>query len=256
MPLHFKKALVTGGSSGIGAAIASSLVAEGVVVTGVSRHRGSLPAAAEFVACDLSNTAEVAKLVDFVAAGDFDLLVNAAGSGEMCGFEETPDAAWEANRWILLEAPRRLMAAMLPARKNKSGAVVNVTSLAVEFPLPAMAPYNTHKAALAALTESLREEFPKIQFIDIRPGDIASNFGKDWKIPAGAPWARAASKQLASMAVAPAPILVARAVVRALRARRAGVVRVGSFFQAVVAPLGARLLPREFLRLLRIKYLQ
>jgi short-subunit dehydrogenase len=153
---------------------------------------------------------------------------------------------------------RQAVAAM---RARRRGTIVNVTSLAVEFPIPLMSGYNSAKAALAAFSESLLIETAGtgVTVIDFRPGDYRTDFNHAAHRAAGpagggAREARVWSRLEALTAAAPAPARAARDLVRALRRGQSGVVRSGGFFQARVAPWGNRLLPAPLMRLLRSFY--
>jgi NAD(P)-dependent dehydrogenase (short-subunit alcohol dehydrogenase family) len=119
-----------------------------------------------------------------------------------------------------------------------------------------MAPYNAAKAALNASTTSLRLELTGtgIRVIEIQPADINTGFHHSTK-KIGAAGQSAWKTQQRNMAAAPEPECVAQAVRRAIYARRpAPVMVVGGFFQARLAPVGARLLPHQLLTALLRRY--
>jgi NAD(P)-dependent dehydrogenase (short-subunit alcohol dehydrogenase family) len=196
-------------------------------------------------------------------SGGIDLLVNNAGSamfGAIAGL--TPDQ-WNAQMAVLLHGPVRLARqAWAAMRERGRGTIVNVTSLAVELPIPFLDAYNTAKAGLAAFTATLRDEAEggPVVVVDFRPGDFRTNFTTAMRsrqsAPAVAPsresrvWARLE----ALTATAPPPARAARDLERVLRRPRSGVIRSGGFFQVRVAPWGNRLLPERFMRLLRARY--
>jgi len=144
----------------------------------------------------------------------------------------------------MLEAPALLCRAALPAMLAKRrGCIANVSSLAAEFPLPCMAPYNAAKAGLSALSRSLMEETrgTGVRIIDLRPGDFRSGFMAATTRAGGdnTAWeaARAHEKN------APGAEAVAKALFHAIASGKSGTIRTGGFFQCRVAPLGARILP-------------
>jgi NAD(P)-dependent dehydrogenase (short-subunit alcohol dehydrogenase family) len=112
-------------------------------------------------------------------SGYFDVLVNNAGSGVFGPLESFSDAEFVAQFEALLLGPHRLIRMALPEmRARRSGLIVNVSSLAGEFPLPFMAPYSMFKAGLSAMSEGIGFELlhSGVRVIDVRPGDFATNF--------------------------------------------------------------------------------
>lgn len=263
---RFRTALVTGGAAGLGRAFVEMLRAEGVEVWGTSRQPQTLPAASRFhpVRFDLDEGGAAAEaLVAQVEreSGGLDLLVHNAGYGVFGGLLDQPTAVWrrqlDAMLGVSLALNRAVFAAMAARRR---GAIVNVTSMAVEFPIPFLAGYNVAKAGLAALTESLMLEAPEtgVAVLELRPGDYCTGFNRAMfsaPAPSLPPAARAVARRLdETLAAAPAPERAARDLRRALARGRSGVVRSGSFFQTVLAPLGARLAPQRWRRAAMARY--
>lgn len=261
-------ALVTGAGSGLGRAFAAMLAGEGVRVWGTSRSGAPFPGAPDVaaVAMDLADPAGAVAAYDRAAAaagGSFDLLVNNAGYGVFGGFAATDASVWEAQLRAMLVATallaHRAFAAMRAADR---GVLVNVSSLAVEFPPPFMSGYNAAKAGLSALSESLAFESRKtgVSVIDFRPGDYrtAFNLAMQAASPQSAPPAGAAGRAWralqAHLDAAPPPERAAADLRRALLGGRRGVVRSGSFFQARLAPALARFAPEAILRAARARY--
>jgi short-subunit dehydrogenase len=265
------QAFVTGASGGLGLAFARMLLNEGIRVTGTARDPARLAAIAKNplftpLALDLADpvAAESAFSRAAEAAGGqgFDLVVNNAGYGLYAPFAQADFAVWQAQLDGMLTTTARLSHAavrrMLAARR---GCLVNVSSLAVEFPLPFMSGYNMAKAGLSALSESLIFETrgTGVTVIDFRPGDYRTSFNQAMQPtalrsgddPRLAPVWRSLEEHLAT---APLPVAAARDLRRALRRGRSGVVRSGSFFQARVAPLFARLVPTGLRRAIIARY--
>src|SRR5271166_4427918 len=158
-----KRVFITGASAGFGLLAARALCARGHEVWGTSREPGSLPVLPHFhaVALDLNDPASIesgfARSLD--EAGDFDVLINNAGAGLFGPLEAFTDEQLAAQMATLLLGPLRLIRLALPGmRARRSGLLINVSSLAAEFPLPFMAPYSFGKAALSAMTEGLSME--------------------------------------------------------------------------------------------------
>lgn len=250
-----RTAFITGASTGLGRAFAEMLVSEGVRVWGTSRDATRLaeleqryPARFTAVALDLRNgaVAEQAFRVADAAAGGFDLVVNNAGFGLLAEYVHVDFAAWREQLDVMLVEPARLshlaLAGMLARNR---GALVNISSLAAEFPLPFQSAYNMAKSGLSALSESLMLETAGtgVIVIDFRPGDYRTDFDRSVSRPqvqASPRLTRAWTAFEAMMRSGPPPEHAAAALRRALLRHRSGTVRTGRFFQAGFAPFIAR----------------
>ena len=248
---NYRAAFVTGASAGLGRAFADMLLAEGVEVWGTARDTARLAARPRFhpVALDLAGgaAAELAFREADEAAGGFDLVINNAGFGVFGDFSGTDFIVWQRQLEAMLVNTARLAhAALRGMRARRRGALVNVSSLAAEFPLPYQSAYNMAKAGLSALSESLMTEVADtgVIVIDLRPGDYRTDFdGAVQRAPAAFTprMARVWQAFAAMMRTGPPPAHAAAALRRALLARRSGTVRTGRFFQTRLAPLLARL---------------
>lgn len=250
----YRTALVTGASTGLGQAFAEMLLAEGVQVWGTARSAARLqPLAAHpsFHAVELElkdgGAATRAFAEAATQAGGFDLVINNAGYGVFGDFATTDFAVWrEQLEVMLLNTALLSHAALCELRaRGTPGALVNISSLAAEFPLPFQSAYNMAKAGLTALNESLMIETAgtPIIILDVRPGDYRTDFEGSVLRPAGVEtpaMARAWAAFTRMMQTGPTPAHAARALRRALLKRRSGTVRCGRTFQAVMAPLLAR----------------
>jgi NAD(P)-dependent dehydrogenase (short-subunit alcohol dehydrogenase family) len=168
MELEGKKALVTGGTSGIGREVAKQLAALGaeVVISGRDAGRGAEAIAAieaaggsgRFVAADLADFGAIARLAEGV--GEVDVLVNNAG---IFDFAPTPDesqASFEAMFDVNVRAPYFLTAALAPKMAGRGGgSIVNVSTMVAELGMPGSSAYAATKAALASLTRTWAGEF-------------------------------------------------------------------------------------------------
>lgn len=253
--------LVTGASSGIGAASARALGARGWRVFGTSRRGAEgarepvagviwlrLDVRDEASVHDCVAEAEAACGADGLAA-----LVCNAGVGIFGSVEETPLGAarsqFETNVFGVLACVRAVLPAM---RARQRGRIALLGSLSGRAPIPFQAHYSASKAAVDALAQALRLEVAPhgIGVSLIEPGDIrtafndATDFGASSRSAYGVRVARCEAVIRESLARAPGPELVADAVVRALedaspRTRYA----VGPDSRLV--PLGRRLLPER-----------
>lgn len=259
-----RAAFVTGASTGLGRAFAEMLLAEGVAVWGTSRDPARLAAIAGLrpVQLELGDgvAAEHAFLDADRAAGGFDLVINNAGFGAFGGFAETDFALWQQQlEQMLVNTARLSHAALRGMRARGRGTLVNISSLAAEFPLPYQPAYNMAKAGLSALNESLMYEVrgTNIAIIDFRPGDYRTEFEGSVRRPAeltDRAQRRAWDAFAGMMASGPAPAHAADALRRALRNPRSGTVRTGRFFQAVLAPLLTRFAPLGLKRAVQARY--
>ncbi len=267
----YRTAFVTGASAGLGSAFAEMLLQEGVRVWGTSRDASRLDGMrarhADFSAVTLRLDQAEASVAAFDAAaadagGAFDLVILNAGFGVFGGFATAAFSDWQQQVEALLISTARLSHAALQGFQSPvCGTLVHVTSLAVEFPLPYMSGYNVAKAGLAALSESLIVETQGTgaTVIDFRPGDYRTSFNQAMhaETSASQPEGRAARvwRRLdRNLEAGPAPERAAADLRRALRRRRSGIVRSGSFFQAGLAPRLARIAPERLLRVLMARY--
>lgn len=175
-----KVVLVTGGSSGLGKAICQRLAATGHTVTGTGRAPNEAPNGWVLIAMDVTDDASVQKAVDTVIArhSRIDVLVNNAGTGIQGAVEDIGDALakrlFEANVFGL----HRVCRAVLPhMRAQKSGLIINISSIAANFGLPYRAFYSASKAAVDRYGEALSIEVKPfgIQVVTVQPGEFNTN---------------------------------------------------------------------------------
>ena len=256
--------LVSGASSGIGAATAELLSARGFRVYGTSRHAEgrSTPAGVRWLSMDVRDEASVRAAVTraLAEAGRLAGAVCNAGNGIFGSVEEVSlelaHEQFETNFFGTL----RVLRAVLPAmRESGSGRIVVVGSLAGRAPIPFQAHYSASKAALDALVLSLRNELDGtgVEVSLVEPGDVATPFNDamTWVARGSSAYGERARRveQVVreSLPRAPGPEGVARQIHRALTARRPRV-RYTAGADAWLVPLARRLLPdRLSLRLIR-----
>ncbi|MFC8303822.1 SDR family NAD(P)-dependent oxidoreductase [Specibacter sp. NPDC057265] len=156
--LNHLTAVVTGGASGIGAAIAAKLQSLGARVAVLDLFPGELPAGQLGFSCDVSNDESVkAAITGTVEAfGGVDIVINNAGIGAIGTVEDNDDAEW-ARVWdINVVGMVRVSRAALPhLRSSSSAAVVNICSIAATAGLPARALYSATKGAVLSLTQAM-----------------------------------------------------------------------------------------------------
>lgn len=188
MRLRDKVAIVTGGDSGIGKAIALRFAQEGAAVA-VDYHGDSRPADAVIeqirhlggralaVAADVSNEQDVERLVQTAVRtfGGLDVLVNNAGIENKQPFLETPIEVWSkviavnlTGVWLCTQHAARVMAA-----KN-GGRIINISSVHEDVAIPTNAPYCASKGGVRMLMRTLAVELAphNITVNDVAPGAI------------------------------------------------------------------------------------
>lgn len=177
-----RRALVTGGTRGNGAAIAQRLLDAGAKVVVAARARNDdTPAEMTLVPGDVAASQGVGAIAAEALAvlGGLDVLVNNAGGGSafMGGSWAIPDEDWHDNLELNLFAAIRLTNAVLPAlRASKAAAVVNISSAAAAMPFGPFAHYGAAKAALEYYSRTLAMELAPngIRVNVVSPGVIST----------------------------------------------------------------------------------
>lgn len=176
-----KVVLITGGSTGIGKSIGEFLHGKGFVVYGTSRNPDRFQDSLfPLVALDVRNVETINAAVATVIAksGRLDIVINNAGVGITGPLEEIPTQEIKNNFDTNLFGPIDVMKAVLPQmRAQKSGLIINVTSIAGYMGLPYRSVYSASKGALELITEALRMEVKSfgINITNVAPGDFATN---------------------------------------------------------------------------------
>lgn len=225
--------LITGASSGIGAACARHLAALGHRVYGTSR-RAPAPAQATpdddgviMLRMDVTDEASVQRAVEHVLAreGRLDVLINGAGDGIAGAVEDTAmdeaHAQLDTNFFGTLCACRAVLPAM---RAQGDGLIVNISSIGGGIGLPFQAMYSASKFALEGMSEALRIEVRPygIRVVLVEPGDMRTGFTANRRMVAAhretSPYYAAGERAVAVMVHdeenGASPELVARLVAR------------------------------------------
>jgi NAD(P)-dependent dehydrogenase (short-subunit alcohol dehydrogenase family) len=249
---------LTGASSGIGLAIAKSLVDHGHEVWGTSRNLERIPKMPRLhpIRLDLADplSIEEAFASTLAEAGHLDVLINNAGAGHFGPAELLPLETITSQFQILVFGQIQLMQlALQHMRLRGEGLIVNVTSLASRLPVPFMAAYNSAKAALASFTMSIQLEFahPDLRIVDLQPGDIRTDFNQSVIVSDNADSddariARTWEVVERNMKNAPGPELVAQQVLKLIQSVEPPPrVTVGNLFESKIAPSIFRFLPQR-----------
>jgi 3-oxoacyl-[acyl-carrier protein] reductase len=167
-----RRAIVTGGSKGLGKAIAAELLAEGAHVVLCSRHEGELEeTAAELrkdggtviaLVCDVTDPDQVTEFTDAAAAalgGGIDILVNNAGGARPGRFETLTDADWQEDFEVKALSQIRCTRAALPwLRQSAAPRVININAVYARYPDPAFLASSVNRASCLSLAKALSIE--------------------------------------------------------------------------------------------------
>ncbi|TWP25116.1 3-ketoacyl-ACP reductase [Apibacter muscae] len=198
--LQGKKALITGGSRGLGKAVALALSKEGVQVAITGRNESSLQEAvkeignhATYSVFDISNQQDVKNSLEKLQVdfGPIDILINNAGISAFGGFLEMTEKEWLDIIHTNLLGVYYVSKAILPSMvERKCGDIINVSSTAGLKGGASTSAYSVSKAGLISLSESLMFEMRKhnVRVTTLTPSTIASDMSvKDLKITDGNP---------------------------------------------------------------------
>jgi NAD(P)-dependent dehydrogenase (short-subunit alcohol dehydrogenase family) len=176
-----RAAIITGGSSGIGLAIARMLRDEGFDLTLASRRAEKVEAAAEelgaaAVAVDVADDAACERLVaeHRERFGRLDMLVNSAGIGIAGTVESLPAKHLDLTIGVNLRGLFLVTQKAIPLLRESRGWIVNLASIAGTLPTPGLSAYGATKAAVISLTRSLNEELDAdgVRAVAICPGFV------------------------------------------------------------------------------------
>lgn len=178
-----KVVLITGASSGIGKVTTEFLSQKGYKVYGTCRNPKQKEQSFTLLQLDLNNlnTIETAVKTIIDKEGRIDILINNAGIGITGPIEETPTdemrKAFDTNFFGTIDVIKSVLPQM---RKQNSGLIINVTSIAGYMGLPFRGIYSATKSALEIASEALRMEVKNfgIEITNVAPGDFATNIAK------------------------------------------------------------------------------
>src|SRR5689334_15298586 len=187
MPTENKIAIITGGGSGLGFAIAKKFVANNITTIIAGRDEEKLKKAKEQLGelchariCDVSDLGSIPNFVNEVIKefGQVDILVNNAGINQKKEFQEVTDEEFQrvitTNLTAVFVMSREVVKDML---KRKAGCIINISSMAAQYGLPKVIAYSASKTAIDGMTRAMAVELsPKgIRVNAIAPGFIYSD---------------------------------------------------------------------------------
>lgn len=176
-----KVILITGASSGIGKSIGDFLHDKGFKVYGTSRNPDNYPKSKfTLLALDVRNPQTIKQAIDkiLLESKKLDIVINNAGVGITGPLEEIPMSEIKNNFETNFFGPIEVIKSVLPQmREQKSGLIINITSIAGYMGLPFRSIYSASKGALELISESLNMEVKPfgINIVCVAPGDFATN---------------------------------------------------------------------------------
>jgi NAD(P)-dependent dehydrogenase (short-subunit alcohol dehydrogenase family) len=180
-----KVALITGCSSGIGAATARSLLDEEWTVVATARDTDDVQdladAGCDVAELDVTKPAQCKNVVDDAVDehGRIDCLVNNAGYAQLGPLEDVPTRELHRQFDVNVYGPHRLIRAALPyMREREDGTIVNVSSVSGRVATPGMGAYNGSKFALEGMSDALRAEVDEygVDVAVVEPGPVETSF--------------------------------------------------------------------------------
>jgi short-subunit dehydrogenase len=244
-------ALVTGGTKGIGKALCLLLKDAGYQVFSASRST-CLPEGMygiTQISVDFSNFEETRSFAEKFLA-DYDapvVLINNAGYGAFYEWADFPDEEITRQIQVLFSSPVELCRIFAPAMAEQSrGVIVNLSSLAILYPLPFMPLYNAGKAALSSFSQTLMLEYihsPAI--IDFRMGDVQTDFNRsaqkqgNYSEKMKSAWTQIDKQLQASIT----PDRAAQQIFSRIQSAKSGTYFGGGLFHAQILPVVDRFLP-------------
>ena len=178
--------LITGCGSGIGKALAKAFHRQGFRVCATARRLQTMDDLSRLgiqtLSLDVTQAEDIQRVLDQLHASGLtvSMLVNNAGYGAMGPLLDLPAGEWQKQFAVNVFAPMALTRAALPGMiKRRRGTIVNISSVSGVMPTPFAGAYCASKAALNALSDSLRMELRPlgIDVVTVQPGGIQSSFG-------------------------------------------------------------------------------
>lgn len=262
-----KVVLITGGSSGIGKSIGEYLAERAFKVYGTSRNPQNYSESKfPILQLDVKKIETIQETIQAIIEkeGRIDVLINNAGAGITGAIEELPEVEIKANFDTNFFGPINVIKAVLPQmRKQHSGLIINITSIAGYMGLPYRGIYSASKGALELITEAFRMELKdfNVKMTNIAPGDFATNIAAGrYHAPLlkGSPYKKPYGDTLKVMNThvdgGSNPIMMAQAVLKVINTKKPKVhYKVGAFMQKFSIVL-KRILPDKVYEKMLMKH--
>ncbi|MFL5746363.1 MAG: SDR family NAD(P)-dependent oxidoreductase [Niastella sp.] len=170
--LDNKTAIITGGGSGIGKAIATVFAQQGASVhildmdeqgaTNVVKEITEAGGKGQFYKCDVSKQADVKQIVDGIAAnGSIDILINNAGIAHIGTADSTPEADFDRLVNVNVKGVYNCLHTVIPHMKQNGGSILNMASIASLVGIPDRFAYSMTKGAVVGMTLSVAKDYLK-----------------------------------------------------------------------------------------------
>lgn len=188
--LKGKTALVLASSQGLGKAIATAFVKEGVNVVLASRNEEKLnevqselknlqAGQVSYIQTDITQPDQIKQAVQHTmdTFGQLDILINNAGGPPAGTFEQITDEQWQQSFELNLLSYVRMIREALPHLKKNGGKIINIASSSIKEPIPGLLLSNTFRTGIVGLTKTLATELAKDRILinTVAPGRIATD---------------------------------------------------------------------------------
>lgn len=188
--LKGKTALVLASSQGLGKAIATAFVNEGVNVVLASRNEEKLNEVqselknlqggqVRYIQTDITQPDQIKQAVQYTvdSFGQLDILINNAGGPPAGTFEQITDEQWQQSFELNLLSYVRMIREALPHLKKNGGKIINIASSSIKEPIPGLLLSNTFRTGIVGMTKTLASELAKDRILinTVAPGRIATD---------------------------------------------------------------------------------
>ena len=196
-----KVVLITGISRGMGYETARLLALNGFTVIGTSRNPENIPKenripGVSYLPLDITDDKNIQNLAKY--AGNIDILINSAGSSQVGPIEDVPIENIRKYFEINVIGHIQVIKQFLPQmRKQRSGLIINISSMAGVTPVPFSSFYGAAKAAMRSMTQGLRHELKifGIQVVDIAPFEVDTTIPQELFLSEKSPYFKNAQHQ-------------------------------------------------------------
>ena len=261
-----KVILITGASSGIGKAIGDFLCTKDFKVYGTSRNPSKyLDSNFQLFDLNVNNSDSINSCIDKIIKieGVLDVLINNAGVGITGPLEEIPEIEIKNNFSTNFFGPINIIKKVLPImRSEKSGLIINITSLAAYVGTPYRSVYSASKAALDLVSETLNMETKpfNIKVVSVAPGEFSTNIASrryhtssEKKSPYHLNYSKALNLMNNHVDSGADPKLIAKLILKIINSKNPKKKYIVGSFLEKIAPYLKLLLPQKYFENLIMK---